>query len=132
MQLRTAAEEASVSATMFIDPQDESEGRIVFNQAEGQKAIKAIIKTMLKTNDSLIPVEGSYWQNQISYNAYFYDDSNTTYPYYFTDPDTGYRFTVNRPSVVVTINAGKARYTIKGVIDETQNLRSAAHEIVGY
>lgn len=132
MQLRTATEEASVAAAMFIDPWEESEGRIVFNQAEGHKAIKAIIKSMLKTNDSLIPVKESYWQDQIVYNAYFYDDSNTTYPYYFTDPETGYKFKVNKPSVVVTINAGKARYTIKGIIDETENIRSAAHEIVGY
>lgn len=132
MQLRTTTEEASVAATMFIDPGEESEGRIVFNQAEGHKAIKAMIKTMLRTDDALNPVEGSYWRDNISYSAYFYDDSNTTYPYYFTDPDTAYRFTVNRPSVVVTINAGKARYTIKGVVDEAQNVRSAAHEIIGY
>lgn len=132
MQIRTATEEASVAATMFIDPQEESEGRIVFNQVEGNKAIKAIIKSMLKTNDGLNPVEGSYWQDQISYNVYFYDDSNTTYPYSFTDPETGFKYKVIRPSVIVTINAGKARYTVKGVIDETQNIRSAAHEIVGY
>lgn len=131
MQLRTATEEASVAAAMFIDPREESEGKIVFNQEEGHKAIRAIIKSMLKTNDSLIPVKESYWQEQISYNAYFYDDSNTTYPYYFTDPETGYKFTVYKPSVIVTINAGRARYTIKGVIDEAQNVRSAAHEIVG-
>lgn len=131
MQLRTAAEEASVAAAMFIEPGEESEGRIIFNQTEGHKAVKAIIQSMLKADDSLIPLEESYWQDEISYNAYFYDDSNTTYPYYFTDPDTGYKFTVNRPSAVVTINAGKARYTFKGVIGETQNVRSAAHEIVG-
>ena len=92
MQLRTATEEASVAAAMFIDPQEESEGKIVFNQEEGHKAIRAIIKSMLKTNDSLIPVKESYWQEQISYNAYFYDDSNTTYTHYFTEPETGYKF----------------------------------------
>lgn len=132
MQLRTVAEEASVSATMFIYPEEEKEGRIVFNQVEGHKVIKAMIKTMLKTDDDLNPTAESYWQDKISYTAYFYDDSNTTYPVSFTDPDTGYNFEVKKPSVIVTVNAGKARYTIEGTVDNTANIRSAAHEIVGW
>ena len=132
MQLKRTAEEASVAATMFINPQQESEGKIVFNQPEGHKAIRAMLKAMLKTDDSLNPTEESYWQDQITYNAYYYDDLNTTYPYTFIDPQTGYSFVVNRPSVIVTINAGKARYSFKGVVPDEENIRSAAHEIVGY
>ncbi len=132
VQLRNTAEEASVAATMFISPQEESEGRIVFNQAEGHKAIRAVLKSMLKTDESLNPSEGSYWQQQIIYSAYFYDDSNTTYPYTFADPQTGYTTIIYRPSVIVTINAGKARYSMKGIVDENlPNIRSAAHEIEG-
>ncbi len=131
-QLRTVAEEASVAATLFTNSLAESEGNIVFNPTEGHKAIKAVLKSMLKTDENLNPVEGSYWQEQITYKAYFFDDSNTTYPKSFTDPETGFKFEVLRPSVVVTINAGKARYTMPGIIDDTPNIRSAAHEIVGW
>jgi len=132
MQLRTAVEEASVAASMFTEQTEEKEGRIVFNQVEGHEAIKAMLETMLRTDDSLNPSQESYWQDKITYNAYFYDDSNTIYPLSFTDSDTGFTFEVKRPTVIVTVNAGKARYTIKGVIDDTINIRSAAHEIVGY
>jgi len=131
-QLRTTAEEASVAATLFTYPQEEREGRIVFNQVEGHKAITAMLIAMLKTDDSLSPVEGSYWQDKITYTAYFFDDLNTSYPQTFTDPETGFRFVIQRPSVIVTVNAGKARYTINGTVDNTANIRSAAHEIVGW
>lgn len=131
-QLRTAAEEASVAATMFTYPQEEKEGRIVFNQVEGYKVINAMLESMLKTDDSLNPIEGSYWQDRIKYTAYFFDDSNTSYPQTFTDPETGFAFEVQRASVIVTVNAGKARYTIEGIIDNTANIRSAAHEVVGW
>lgn len=132
MQLRTATEEASVAATMFTELQEENEGRIVFNQEEGHKAIAQMIKTMLKTDDDLKPTETSYWQDKIKYTAYFFDDSNTVYPQTFTDPETGYKFEVKKPTVIVTINAGKARYTFSGIIDNIPNIRSAAHEIVGW
>lgn len=131
-QLRTAAEEASVSAALFTDPEQENEGKVVFNREEGDKAIKAMLKSMLKTDDTLNPTEGSYWQDKISYKAYFFDDSNTEYPKTFTDPDTGFRFEVQKPTVVVTVNAGKARYTISGIADNIQDIRSAAHEVVGW
>ncbi|WP_242835610.1 hypothetical protein [Ruminiclostridium josui] len=57
-QLRTVAEEASVAATMFTNLQAESEGKIVFNQTEGHKAIKAVLKSMLKTDENLNPLGG--------------------------------------------------------------------------
>ena len=131
MQLRTAAEEASVAATMFTDPQEENEGRIVFNQDEGHKAIVQMIKTMLKTDDDLNPIENSYWQDRITYTAYFFDDSNTVYPLTFTDPETSFKFEVKKPTVIVTINAGKARYTFDEKAENVSNIRSAAHEVVG-
>ena len=49
-----------------------------------------------------------------------------------TDPETGFNFIIHMPAVIVTINAGKARYTFQGIIDDTPNIRSAAHDIVGY
>lgn len=131
MQLRAAAEEASVAATIFTNPEEENEGRIVFNQEEGHKAIRAMIETMLKTDSDLNPLESSYWQDKITYTAYFFDDSNTAYPQTFTDPETGFIFEVKKPSVIVTINAGKARYTFDEIAKNVSNIRSAAHEVVG-
>lgn len=127
-QLRHTAEEASVAAAMFTDTQSEKRGQIVFNRAEGEKVVHAMLKIMLKTDDNLVPLETSYWRDQIEYKAYYFDDSNTNYPIAFTDPDTGYKFMVQRPTVIITINAGKARYTIDGIVDNVENIRSAAHE----
>ncbi|PYG84327.1 hypothetical protein LY28_03641 [Ruminiclostridium sufflavum DSM 19573] len=131
MQLRTAAEEASIAAAVFTDPLEEKEGRIVFNSEEGHKAIRAMLETMLKTDSDLNPLEGSYWQDKIKYTAYFFDDSNTVYPKAFTDPETGYKFEVKKPAVIVTINTGKARYTLGEIFGSQPNIRSAAHEIEG-
>ncbi len=62
-QLRTAAEESSAAAALFTDNQAENDGNIVFNQTEGHRGDKGSIKDHAETDDSLNPVEGSYWQD---------------------------------------------------------------------
>lgn len=125
--LRYVCEEASVAGTLFQQKNQFSIGKIVFNQEESLKAIEAVIISMLKLDENLNPTDASYWQDHIIYKAYFYDDSNTVYPFLFTDPDTGFVYLVKNPSIIVTINAGKARYSLKFLRNGAENIRSAAH-----
>lgn len=125
--LKVVCEEASVAGALFVDQTEFKDGRIVFNQQESIKAIEAQIQAMLKLSASLSPTSSSYWIDQIKYQAYFFDDSNTTYPHSFTDTDTGYTTLIKQPTVVVTINAGKARYRLPAFKNANDNIRSSSH-----
>ncbi len=127
VELRMVCEEASAAGTLFYYKDHYSNGKVVFNQDESRKAIKAVIAAMLRLDCDFEPTQESYWQNQIKYETYFYDDHNTTYPFLFVDPDTGYTHLVKAPTVVVTINAGKARYALQFLKNGSDNIRSAAH-----
>ena len=130
-ELRMVCEEASAAGTLFTDKNQYSNGKIVFNQTESKNAIEAVIAAMLRLDGDLKPTRESYWQNQIRFKTYFFDDSNTTYPFLFVDPDTGYTHLVKTPTVIVTINAGKARYTLQFLKNGPDNIRSAAHSWEG-
>lgn len=126
-ELRFVCEEASAAGTLFLDEGEFSIGKIVFNQQESLKAIKAVIAYMLKLDENMNPTHESYWHEHIQYKVYFHDDSNTTYPYLFSDPDTGFIYLVKNPTIIVTINAGKARYSLQFLKNGSDNIRSAAH-----
>lgn len=126
-ELKVSCEEASVAGALFVDETEYSEGHIVFNQVESIRAIEAVIKETLYLNDDFTPKAESYWTQQVSYTAYFYDDNNTTYPELFTDSDTGFTYVVKAPTVIVTINAGSAPYHLDFLKNLGTNVRSAAH-----
>lgn len=128
-ELKYVAEEASASASLFTNSTDYSNGCIVFNQIEGNKAVKAQIINLLRLDNSLNPLSNSYWTDTISYKVYYFDDSNTSYPFLFKDTDTLFTQVVTDPTVVVTINAGKGRYRIPLFKNTGNFIRSAAHEL---
>lgn len=127
VDLKTVCEEASVAGTLFYFSDGFSSGSITFNQEESTKAIEAIIISMLRLDENMNPTQQSYWADQVSYKVHFFDDSNTTYPYLFVDPDTSYTHLIKSPTVVVTINAGKGRYSLQFLKGGPDNIRSAAH-----
>jgi hypothetical protein len=127
-ELKYVAEELSASASLFINEQEYSRGRIVFDQTEALRAFDHQIKTLLHLDNGFNPLTTSYWTEKVTYRINFYDDSNTAYPYLFTDPDTMFTYVVTEPTVVVTLNTGKARYRISFLDSTDDNIRSAAHE----
>ncbi len=126
-KVKFVCEEASASASLYHSKTEYAEGREVFDQAEGKKALEDQIKTLLYLDSSFIPTASSYWRDKANYKVYFFDDSNTTYPYVFVDPDTGYTRTITDPTVVVTINTGRPRYRLS-FITLTDTIRSSSHE----
>jgi len=128
--LKHAADECSASASLLYHPTEFSQGRKIFNQTEGIEAIKYMLKSYLNLDDILMPLDNTYWQDQITYDAYFLDTSNTTFPYLFTDPLTGYVKTITEPTVIVTINAGTPHFRLS-FLSPDDAIRSSSYEYDG-
>jgi len=126
-QLKYVADESSASASLFYDTTEYSEGRKVFNRTEGIKALEDILKRNLKLDDFFIPLPNTYWREKIEYKVYFYDESNTTFPFVFTDPTTSYVKTLTEPTVIITVDAGKPRYRLS-FLNPVNTVRSSAYE----
>lgn len=125
--LKYVADECSDSASLFYNTSQFGKGKKTFNQIEGKKAIKDILKKNLNLDDTLTPLPGGYWTETIEYDVYFFDDSNTTFPYLFTDPKTSYSKTLTEPTVIVTVNAGKPRFRLS-FLNPSDAIRSSAYE----
>lgn len=134
----TAQEAAAAAAQYFVDT-EYAEGRYVFNQAQGILAAEHIIKNDLELNDKFEPLPGSYWTEKVTYTIEFFDDKTITnmgtctgYPCLYTHPTTDFVLTITQPTVIVTIYAGKARYTTLGLFEQPQVYRTGAHEWKSY
>lgn len=129
--LKFVCEEASVAGSLFIDNEQYGEGKIIFNKIEATKAIDAVIISMLNLQTDMTPKSNSYWREKIERKIQFFDNSNTTFPCDFIDSDTGYYILMRGPHVIVTINAGKPRYTLSLLKNGPDSIRSSGHEWVG-
>ena len=142
-RLKYVCEELSATAASFYDLEDYSEGYTIFNTEEGINAIKEQITRLLSVDNSLTPIYNSYWSEQMQYKVYFYDDSGVckiysngsfereeafTYGSTHRDDWTSYNTVISDPSVVVTINAGPARFRVKFLDTTPDIIRSSSHE----
>ena len=140
--LKYCADEASNSALLMYDELKFKEGKKIFVEEEGIKAIENVIKNYLKTDNNLMPTSDSYWKDKITYTAYFFDDDmnckkyingiytdnfNFTYPYLYEDEQLSYKKTVEKANVIVTIDAGKSTYRMFFLV-EPKIIRSSAYE----
>jgi hypothetical protein len=145
-RLKYVCEELSATAASFYILEDYSEGYTIFNTEEGINAIKEQIINLLSVDSSLTPVDNSYWSEQMEYKVYFYDDSGIckvysnesfereeAFIYGSTHRDdwTAYNTVITYPTVVVTINAGPARFRGKFLDAIPDIIRSSSHEWKG-
>jgi len=145
-RLKYVCEELSATGSAFYDLKDYSEGYTIFNTEDGIKAIKDQLINLLSVDDSLIPVDNSYWLEPIKYKVYFYDDSGVckvysngsfereeAFMYGNTHKDdwTAYHTVISDPTVVVSVNAGQARFRVKFLDSMLDIIRSSSHEWEG-
>jgi hypothetical protein len=145
-RLKYVCEELSATGAAFYDLEDYSEGYTIFNTEEGIKAIKDQLTNLLSVDGSLIPVDNSYWLEPIKYMVYFYDDSGIckvysngsfereeAFIYGSTHEDdwTEYNTVISDSTVVVSINAGPARFRVKFLDLLPDIIRSSSHEWEG-
>ncbi|MBC8390352.1 MAG: hypothetical protein H8E13_20180 [Actinobacteria bacterium] len=145
-RLKYVCEELSATGAAFYDLEDYSEGYTIFNTEEGISAIKEQITNLLSVDGGLTPVDNSYWLEPIKYKVYFYDDSEVckvysdgsferkeafTYGNTHEDDWTVYNKVISDPTVVVSINAGPARFRVKFLDAIPDIIRSSSHEWEG-
>lgn len=128
--LKHAADEASASASLYLDASEFAQGRKVFNRTEGIIAIEFMLRSYLNLDEQLIPLDNTYWQDKITYVLTYFDESNTSFPVLFEDPLTGYVKTITEPTVIVTVNAGRPRYRLS-FLSPNDAIRSSCYEHVG-
>jgi len=109
--LKYVADECSASGVLYFIETEYSEGRMIFNQPESKKVIEYILKHALHLDDYFYP-QDAYWTDRIEYEAYFFDESNISFPYLYTDSETAFTKAIFYPTVVVKINAGRPRYRL--------------------
>jgi len=129
-RVKFIAEEATAAAVLYYDSNEFSEGHKVFNRIEATKAAEYIIKSNMRLDNSFMPDSNSYWQDQIKYEILFFDDSNTTFPILYTDPDNDFTIAIGDPTIIVRINPGRARYRL--ITTQPIVIRTAAHEWKSY
>ena len=128
--LKQVADEVAATGGLCFDAQEYSEGNLVFNRAEADDAIAYMIISLMNTDDAFLPASNSYWTSTIKYDVYYFDKTNVTFPYLFTDSKTSYTILVTQPTVIVTINAGKPRHRLSFLtLDNT--IRSGSYEYKG-
>lgn len=127
-KVKFVAEEAAAAAAQYYSYQKYSDGIFVFTQSEGVKAAEYIIKTNLNLDNNFNPNPNNYWTDKITYQIQFLDDESVSFPYQYTDADTGRIETIVSPTVTVKINCGKARYRVPYIQIIPPSIRQAAHE----
>lgn len=132
-QLKHTADDCSAAAMLYYDKDFFSQGQKVFDQTAGNRAIAYISEYNLEKQPD-------------EYYAYYFDgngrmtayrgmqmikqEEGITYPYMFEERLTGYKFLVNEPQVVVTIDSGIFDYRLKFVPDQ-RLIRTSGYEYVG-
>lgn len=130
-KLKICTESAAAAAAQYKNNVAYSNGIYQFNQAEGIKAAEHIIKKNLNVNEDFTQKPGNYWQDTVTYTIQFFDDTNTTYPYTYTDAASGYTATIDEPTVIVAVSCGRARYRVPYITLIPESRRITAHEWVG-
>lgn len=124
--LKYFAEEAAAAAAQFTISTYYKDGYLVFNQSEGDLAARRVLKENMSLDENFLPFNNNYWMEQIDYMVYYCDDLNTDYPYKFNEQNIGFEILIKEPTVVVIINAGKAKYSLMKNIPDI--VAVAAHE----
>lgn len=135
--LKFTAQEAAAAAAQYFVEEDYAEGSYVFNQAEGIEAAEYIIKNNLELENDFEPQKSSYWTKKVTYNIEFFDDetithtaSCTQFPCLYVHETTDFALALTVPTIIITIYAGEARYTLFEKPPEVY--RTGAHEWVDY
>lgn len=126
-RLKQVADECSSSAGLFYDEGLFSEGKTIYNQVEGEKIIDYIIKANLRLDNNFVPLSDSYWKDTVTYSVTYLDNSNTTFPYNYIDPNGRFTKTIGEPAIIVIINAGKSPYRLT-FLKPKDAIRTSAYE----
>lgn len=130
--LKFTTEEVAAAAAQFYDTEKFSEGIKVFNQEEGMKAARFIMKDLLHLNNDFTPTARTYWKGPIRLELEFFDDEtiydkcSSGYPCMYEHETSAFTFLITNPTVIATIHTGPAIYRLMD--DPPENFRVSVHE----
>lgn len=127
-RMKFVAEEAAAAAAQYYYLNQYADGVIAFNRPECVKAAEYVIKKNLDLQDDFNPAPNTYWPERVTYTIQYFDDTNTVYPYVYTHPTMGFVQTIIAPTVIITLNCGRARYRVPYITLVPPSVRAAAHE----
>ncbi|PLT43519.1 hypothetical protein B8V81_5059 [Paenibacillus pasadenensis] len=138
-QVKFTAQEAAAAAAQYMDPEAYADGRFVFNREEGIQAAEALIRQNLKLDPDFMPLRNSYASEQVTYTIEFFDDDSVNqapclsgYPCLYVQHISQYTLAITHPTVIVSIDAGEAQYSLRLPGMDTTVYRTGAHEWKGY
>lgn len=126
-KLKYVADECSAAAGLLYDEEAYSEGITIYNKEECNQVIAYLIKENLGLEDEHTPSGSSYWNDEVTYKTTFFDSSNTSFPYYYTDSQQRFTKLIIKPTIIVEINAGKPPFRLK-FLRFKNAIRSSAYE----
>lgn len=145
-EVKATADDCSAAASLYYDINEFNKGKKIYNQSEGNKVIKYLIKNNLCVNDELKPIENTYWQDTLDYYVAYIDDSEYITRYHnqkmirkspfkygdlYQDDTANYNKVITEPMIIVTIDAGQGRFRLNLLNnDHIQAIRSSGYEYV--
>lgn len=142
-RLKYEADNCADAAVLFYDEESFAEGIKIFKKEDGNAAIKYLMKRNLSLDDSFTS-KNMMISEQHDYYVYYFDGNGEMsayhkdhlvdsayvgFPYLFKEQLTGYEQMVYEATVIVTIDAGKADYTLS-FISDPMVIRTSGYEYV--
>ncbi|MEK5081084.1 hypothetical protein MKX73_19350 [Solibacillus sp. FSL W7-1436] len=135
LKAKYVVEEVATAGAQYNYLSDYADGYYNFYQDEGEKAIHHFIRSNFNLDNDLMPLEAGkgYWHEQMKYEATFIDYQSpqyTAFPgtYSYTHFGKLHEITLNGPSVIVTLDVGRAPLRISRLFkDDSTNYVTAIH-----
>ena len=102
-----ACEIASHDASLDVTPNSVSDGFPIFNQTEATTTFDQDLAENMQLNpNTLAPLPGTLYQQPVQILLeQFFDYSNTSFPYHYTNSTYGIDVTLNGPAIVYVVQA---------------------------
>lgn len=147
-EVKETADDCSEAASLYYDKNEYLTGNKYFNQSKGNEVIRYLIEKNLRLDNSLNPLENTYWQDTFHYYVAYIDDSGYVTSYHNTtliekkpfafgtlyeDKIADYNKVISEPVIIVTIDAGEGRFRMKLLEHQhIQAIRSSAYEYIDW
>lgn len=102
-----ACEIASHDASLDVTPESVSDGFPIFDQTKATNSFDQDLAENMQLNPTtLAPLPGTLYQQPVQILLQqFFDYSNTTFPYHYTNSTYGIDVTLNGPAIVYVVQA---------------------------
>ena len=143
--LKYQADDMAAAAVLFYQSDAYGEGIKIFDDSRGNATAEVLLKENMNTTGGIVD-KGYFAGNHIIWHIYYFDDSGkrrsytngaltSTVPFSygirFVEPLTGYGKLIDKPTAIVTIEAGCPHYRLPILPTAPPMIQTSAYEYVG-